>query len=294
MAMKCLNCNHERLRYQAHIDSYVCLNCGYKFAKQYFFISHSHLDIEKVRIIRNVIEETFFYEPILFFLKCLSDENELQDLIRREISERIWFVYCKSKNAEQSKYVQQERKYLQNLIDSGKHINVLNIELDDFEIWDKECYEHLRSQIAFQIKTSKIFISYAHDSARFARELYEQFTFRHYSVWIDTDMSAGAAFFESVSDRIKKNSYKDGVFLLLISPKTLQSSFVQAELQTALRYGAYVVPVLLQEDGISEAALVQEIQTNAPHIAHLPYLIINPSNSSTACDKIIQSFRNPK
>lgn len=94
--MNCYSCNSKKLEYVKETDSYVCRNCGYVYPKQYFFISHSHIDIEKARIIRNTIEETFFYEPILFFLKCLSDEHELNDLLRREIYERIWFVYCKS------------------------------------------------------------------------------------------------------------------------------------------------------------------------------------------------------
>ena len=73
--MKCYNCESKKLVCDNEIDAYVCQDCGYEHYKQYFFISHSHQDIEKVRIIRNVIEETFFYEPILFFLKCLSDKT---------------------------------------------------------------------------------------------------------------------------------------------------------------------------------------------------------------------------
>ena len=41
----------------------------------YVFISHSHKDIEKVRILRNVMEENGF-EPLCFFLKCLT-KNKL-------------------------------------------------------------------------------------------------------------------------------------------------------------------------------------------------------------------------
>ena len=140
-----------------NIDSYKCLDCDFEYKKQYFFISHSHLDIEKVRIIRNIIEETFFYEPILFFLKCLSDDNEIQNLIEREISERIWFVYCDSENARNSMYVNKERQYVKKLVENGKKINILNIELDKFNIWDKQCYEYIKDQISFHIRKSKIF-----------------------------------------------------------------------------------------------------------------------------------------
>ena len=114
--MQRYNCDSTHIKYDKNSDCYVCLNCKHVYPKEYWFISHSHLDIEKVRIVRNVIEEIFFYEPILFFLKCISDDNELTNLIEREIDERVWFVYCQSKNAENSFYVQQERQYLDGLI----------------------------------------------------------------------------------------------------------------------------------------------------------------------------------
>jgi hypothetical protein len=51
-------------------DSYVCKKCGYEYPKQYFFISHSHRDIEKVRIVRNIIEEIFFKNKVLDTKVC--------------------------------------------------------------------------------------------------------------------------------------------------------------------------------------------------------------------------------
>ena len=286
MAMKCLNCDCERLRYSTPKDAYVCLNCGYEFAKQYFFISHSHLDIEKVRIIRNVIEETFFYEPILFFLKCLSDENELQDLIRREIGERIWFVYCKSENAERSKYVQQEREYLQKLLDSGKRINVLEIELDKFEIWDKDCHDYIRKQIAYHIRTSKIFISYSHADAHVAREMRAELTERGFSVWMDTDMAAGASYAETIVSKIKENSYKDGVFLFLMTPQSSNNMLMQHEMRCAIDCGAMIVPVYLTDE-TSEA-----IDGNAQfYLPNVKSYTAARKDVKSVCDKIIDGLR---
>jgi len=286
MAMKCLNCDHERLRYSTEKDAYVCLHCGYEFAKQYFFISHSHLDLEKVRIIRNVIEETFFYEPILFFLKCLSDESELQDLIQREISERIWFVYCKSENAERSKYVQQERAYLQKLLDSGKRINVLEIELDEFEIWDKDCHDYIRKQIAYHIRTSKMFISYARADAQVAHELHAELTKRGFSVWMDTDMASACVWDETVSSKIKENSYKDGVFLFLVSPRSLNSPFVHNELRYAMEHGAMIVPVYLTDE-VSES-LPHDWEFSLPDVKAYT---VNRNDVKSICDTIIDGLR---
>lgn len=217
MAGNCLNCESKKLIYVKNIDSYKCLDCDFEYKKQYFFISHSHLDIEKVRIIRNIIEETFFYEPILFFLKCLSDDNEIQNLIEREISERIWFVYCDSENARNSMYVNKERQYVKKLVENGKKINILNIELDKFNIWDKQCYEYIKDQISFHIRKSKIFLSYCRKDARIVEPLKLRLINKGYSVFQDSMFTAGDSWFDQIKNNIKKHSYKDGLIINIIS-----------------------------------------------------------------------------
>lgn len=46
------------------------------------FLSHSNKDYDKVRTVRNILEEHGF-RPLMFFLKCLDDDkNEvLQDFV---------------------------------------------------------------------------------------------------------------------------------------------------------------------------------------------------------------------
>ncbi len=91
----------------------------------YVFISHSHQDILKVRQIRNAMEEAGF-EPLCFYLKCLSDEDEIEGLLKREIDAREWFVYIDSPNARASSWVAREREYIESL--TGKQ--VVTIDLD--------------------------------------------------------------------------------------------------------------------------------------------------------------------
>ena len=60
----------------------------------FLFISHSHKDMDKVRQLRNNLEDEG-YEPLCFYLKALDDsEEELDDLIKREIDAREWFIYA--------------------------------------------------------------------------------------------------------------------------------------------------------------------------------------------------------
>lgn len=77
----------------------------------YIFLSHSHDDITKVRQIRNTLEENGF-EPLCFYLKCLNDDSEIEDLIKREIDAREWFVFVNSENSRKSKWVTLEREYI--------------------------------------------------------------------------------------------------------------------------------------------------------------------------------------
>lgn len=57
------------------------------------FLSHSNEDYEKVRLVRNMLEEDGL-RPIMFFLKCLNDEEEIDDLIKREIDCRTRCILC--------------------------------------------------------------------------------------------------------------------------------------------------------------------------------------------------------
>ena len=77
------------------------------------FLSHSNKDYEKVRQVRNLLEEQEF-RPLMFFLKCLNDDDEIDDLIKREIKERTRFILCDSQNAQNSKWVQREVEFIQD------------------------------------------------------------------------------------------------------------------------------------------------------------------------------------
>ena len=112
----------------------------------WIFISHSHLDIDIVRRIRNKLEDRGF-EPLMFFLKCMNDDNEIESLIKREINEREWFIYVESDNAANSRWVKSEREYIAQL--SGKKVFTIDINGD------------ITQQIENITRQLKVFISYA-------------------------------------------------------------------------------------------------------------------------------------
>ena len=97
-----------------------------KNEKLTIFLSHSHQDEETVRKIRDVLE-ILNCEPLIFFLKCLDDNNtELEDFIKREIEARNIFLYCKSSNAEHSVWVQKELEYIKSF--DEKRLYEIDIE----------------------------------------------------------------------------------------------------------------------------------------------------------------------
>ena len=118
------------------------------------FLSHSHKDEEKIRKIRDVLE-ILDCEPLIFFLKCLDDENEeLEDFIKREIRARNIFLYCKSENSESSPWVQKELRYIHAL--DAKRLYMIDIEKD----FSRNLISFLKTLTTI-LKRNRVFITYA-------------------------------------------------------------------------------------------------------------------------------------
>lgn len=139
------------------------------------FLSHSHKDIEKIRKIRDILE-TLGCEPLMFYLKCLDDDNsELEDFIMREISARNIFLYCKSQNSENSVWVQKELAYIKQLDTS----RLYTVDIDnDFEIG----LISVLSAIMNMIKKNKIIFYCAPDQMHIVQNIGEKLLKKGYEV----------------------------------------------------------------------------------------------------------------
>ena len=133
----------------------------------YIFISHSHYDIDKVRPIRNYLE-SIGAEPILFFLKSKTDADEIEQLIKDEIDARVWFIYCRSSNAEASTWVKKEREYVEL---KGKRNITIDIDscIDSNGNLTEETKEILNRIVDNFRFLQKVFISYSHLDEEIAR-----------------------------------------------------------------------------------------------------------------------------
>ena len=119
------------------------------------FISHSTKDFEIVRLVRNALEKSG-RRPILFYLKCLSNKEEVNGLLKREIDARHRFVLCESKNARASEYVREEVEYIQS-----KNRMFETIELSEIDLESPNVEQEILNLIKPFERRTTVFISYS-------------------------------------------------------------------------------------------------------------------------------------
>ena len=198
----------------------------------YIFLSHSHDDIIKIREIRNSLEKEGF-EPLCFYLKCLDDDSEVEDLIKREIDAREWFVFCDSENSRKSRWVTLEREYIAKA--NNKKIITIDIK-DDISV---------RDAIRKITQNLRVFISSSYKDEKLARRIKNNLEEKDYLVFFAPDsISAGCSYVEIFSVAITEAS-KDGCVLVLLTEESVKSAWVEREVEKAIMEGGTVIPVMV-------------------------------------------------
>ena len=213
----------------------------------YIFLSHSHADIEKVRQIRNGLEGAGF-EPLCFYLKCLSDDSEIEDLIKREIDAREWFVFVDSDNSRRSKWVTMEREYILST-DKKKIITV--------DLTDMESISDALDKIT---KNLRIFISYGRHDDALARSIKNKLEEKDYLVFFAPDsIPMGSDYASTIQTAVVEASQEGGV-LALLSQRAFDSRWMMSEIALAVAQGGNVIPVLVGDVELNEeyAFLLQQ------------------------------------
>jgi len=118
------------------------------------FVSHSTKDFERVRLVRNALEDSGF-RPILFYLKCMEDEDEINELLKREIDARRRFILCDSPNAQASKFVQSEVDYIKAQQRMYEIVDLSSIDFDSETLQE----DVLKLIKPFRVRTN-VFLSY--------------------------------------------------------------------------------------------------------------------------------------
>lgn len=225
------------------------------------FLSHSNKDYEKVRQVRNLLEEQSL-RPLMFFLHCLNDDDEIDSLIKREIDCRTRFILCDSENARKSHWVQKEVEYIKSqnriceTIDLSKSMDEILSDLQDF------------------INKTRIFISYNREEYQLAEMVYDRLSQYDFSVYIDRAWDFNSAY---------NQNYKDALDFL-------EDSVVKTN--------GYVIAIMneriLNPNSGSRYELTKAIQDNrslgknAPNI--IPFVMQGPLKDNIAKDKELSSL----
>lgn len=191
------------------------------------FLSHSNKDYEKVRQVRNMLEEQSL-RPLMFFLHCLNDNEEIDSLIKREIDCRTRFILCDSENARKSHWVQKEVEYIKSqnriceTIDLSKSLDEIKVTLQDF------------------INKTKIFISYNREEYELAEMVYNRLSIYDFSVYIDRAWDFKSSYNQNYKDAVDflENSVakSNGYVVAIVNERVLNSnSCSRHELIKALR-----------------------------------------------------------
>lgn len=197
------------------------------------FLSHSHEDIHRVREIRNKLEKAGF-EPLCFYLKCLSDDGEIEDLIKREIDAREWFLFIDSDNSRKSKWVTRERAY----ITSTNSKKVITVDMNDESSVDMAVNKMMHNL--------RIFISYSHADRDLECRIKIQLIKKDYLVYDDLALSVGCNW-EPVMQKMISEASRNGCVLYLITENSIQLASVRQEVLFALNKGGNVIPIICGE-----------------------------------------------
>ena len=196
----------------------------------WIFLSHSSADFEKVRLIRNYLEEKKC-RPLMFYLKCLNSEEETFELIKREIDVRTRFVVCDSDNARASKWVRKEIEYI-----TGKEPKRSYLRLD----LTKPINE-LKTDIDLYVSKTFVYISYRRIDLDMVRQVKNRLAKYDVSVFVDAEELEGVDFRVSLTQAIVHAS-NCGYFILICSDGLL-SEWQKQELEVATKANAGVLVV---------------------------------------------------
>lgn len=240
------------------------------------FLSHSHEDYEKVRKVRDMLEDQHM-RPLMFFLKCLNDNDEIDSLIKREIDCRTRFILCDSENAQKSDWVQKEVKYIKS---KDRIYETINLD-DPIDVIKQKLNEFKRK--------ATLFISYSRENQKLAEVVFERLSKYDFQIFYDNySISSGGDYFKTITNSLDRAA-ATGHIIVLMNDRVLScGNFSRNEIKMALNYdkkhgGRSILPFTTTKglvDSISsDEELKPLIQYDIQDISEIP--------SINQCDEIV-------
>lgn len=225
----------------------------------WIFLSHSTKDWDQVRKVRNLLEDQK-HRPLMFFLKCLNEENEIGGLIKREIDARHWFLLCNSKNAKASRWVDAEMTYIKSL--TGKRYEEIDL---DQEI------ETQVERINRLCKRATVVISYAWENRDMALSLMKDLEEKDLGVFTMERLAPSVDWEKEFSRAVSEAAARGYVLVLLSKAAMRNPSFVR-ELDRIVRI-AMNTPLKGNILPIGLDPIAETISAMPPHLSHFFWAI---------------------
>ena len=190
------------------------------------FLSHSNKDYELVREVRNKMEEQGM-RPLMFFLKCLDDEPEIFDLLKREIDVRPRFILCDSENAQASEWVRKEVEYIKS-----KNRQYITIDLRNPETFTEKVLEMKRR--------AQVYVAYSRKDENIAAALMSALHKRGFVVCSGEDLETNNYTHSSLQERLENfivDICQKGYFVPILT-ENFTGAWLARELELALEIDA--------------------------------------------------------
>lgn len=200
------------------------------------FVSHSNKDFDRIVKVRNKLE-ALQYKPLLFFLKCLDDDKEIFELIKREIKARDRFILCDSQNSRESEWVQKEIEFIKSL---NRPYEIIDLDGTEDEIDERIKRFNQRSTVYVWSTENLLRHIVAHELMKkaFRVSLLPMDFYQHYT---------------------HEQHITDGYVLMLISRKLTDHETDAVSISAKAACG-YTYPVVISKEGFSNWELYRELQ----------------------------------
>lgn len=235
----------------------------------YIFMSHSGDDFDKVRLVRNYLEEKSL-RPLLFHLKCLTDPDEILNLIKREIDVRPRFILCDSENARGSEWVQKEMHYIQGLNPKRSYL-IIDLSLP---------LEAIKPQLDEYVNQMNVFISYP----RTEHHLFMHIRHRleKYGLYVLPDFECGKNYSMAVEKGIE-HAANNGYFVFLDTEEYHYSPYASHEFKKADELKANTILITLTNEA-------NECCSHDPSLGRYPHINLGMVSPEEKADQVANTI----